>query len=129
MANNVAPIQDLALGTQDATTKVVTGVTTGQSKIYSKAGAGIISVALRSTDTTSGGTIVIEECLVMPGEVEYAGTWSAMQTVSASSFTGGAQKVYHFSESAYGQIRIRISSDITGGGKVAAIIATQGSGS
>lgn len=126
--NNVAPIQSLALGTQDATTKVVTGVTTGKSVIFSKAGAGIITVALRSTGTTSGGAISIEECMVMPGEVEYDGTWSVMQSVNASSFTGGAQVCYHFSESAFGLIRLRISSDITGGGKVSAILATQGSG-
>jgi len=81
-----------------------------------------VTIALQSTGTTSGGTLSIEEAYwkdldgAGPDPV-YAGTWSVIQAVSASSFTGGAQLVVHVLGSVWA-LRVRISSDITGGGTV-----------
>jgi len=77
------------------------------------------TVVLQSTGTTSGGTVIIEEAYYDPNGPTYAGTWSQLQSVAASSFTGGAQIAYHFTGS-FWAVRVRISADITGGGSVSA---------
>lgn len=124
----------LLLGTEvtyDATTAVVptyaiTGVTTGTSIPLDRINHGIISIYLRSIGTTSGGTILIEEADWGPNEGPYAGTWSQIASISASSFTGGAQLATHISDSAYGWVRVRISSSITGGGTITAVARSRG---
>lgn len=64
--------------------------------------------------TISGGTILLEEA----ESSSYSGTWSLLATVTASDLTGGKVKTLHVVESKYNSIRLRISSDITGGGTV-----------
>lgn len=78
-----------------------------------------------STGTTSGGTLLIEEADYDPTGPVYAGTWSTIATVLASSFTGGAQIAYHVSPNSYSFIRVRISGAITGGGSVAVTLKMQ----
>ena len=79
-----------------------------------------LTVSLQSNGTTSGGTISIEEARYDPAVLnglDYTGTWSVIQAVSASTFTGGAQVVVHVPGS-FWAVRARISSNITGGGSV-----------
>jgi hypothetical protein len=75
---------------------------------------------LTSVGTTSGGTVSLEEADWNPsGGTPYTGTWSVITTVNASTFTGGTQIAYHVAApGAFGFIRARISSAITGGGTV-----------
>lgn len=77
-----------------------------------------VTIVLQSSGTTSGGTVSIEESFT-DTEVQYAGTWSVIQSVSASDFTGTAQKVIHVTGSVW-DLRVRISGTITGGGSVTA---------
>lgn len=78
-----------------------------------------LTIVLQSTGTTSGGTIQFEEAYYDPNGLIYAGTWSALATaVSASSFTGGAQLVTHVINYSVWALRVRIATQITGGGSV-----------
>lgn len=80
-----------------------------------------VTIVLQSTGTTSGGTVVIEEAYYTPEDVPYTGTWSQIgSTVNASSFTGGAQLVLHVIGYSVWALRVRIATDITGGGSVSA---------
>lgn len=125
--NNVAPLDIVILGTISATDGSITGVTTGTSQPYRRTGAGIATIYFESVGTTSGGTLLIEEARVSAAG-GYGGTWSQIASVAASSFTGTAQLAYHIANCAYGAIRVRISSDITGSGTVIVYLVTQGAG-
>lgn len=99
------------------------GVATGTSEPVLRENDGILSFYFRSlgltaggSTTTSGGTLLIEEADWGPQENDFPGTWSTIQTVLASSFTGGVQLAIHIADCSYGFIRVRISSPITGGG-------------
>lgn len=81
----------------------------------------IISIYLRSIGTTSGGIVLIEEADWGPLEQTYSGTWSQVQSIAASTFTGGAQLAVHITAASYGWVRVRISSAITGGGTITAV--------
>lgn len=76
-----------------------------------------LTIFMLSTGTTSGGTISIEEAFWLPDTPVYAGTWSVITTVNASTFTGGASVVIH-APGSFWKVRARISSNITGGGTV-----------
>lgn len=118
MAAGVSPSRELLLGVENAD-GTVTGVTAlGTHAPLLREVQGIISFFFRSIGTTSGGTILIEEADWGPGEAPYSGTWSVVQTISASAFSGGAQLAVHITDSAYGWVRVRISSAITGGGSI-----------
>jgi len=85
------------------------------------------TVVLQSTGTTSGGNVTIEEAswgTKIDGTIQtdYTGTWSVIQTIAASTFTGGAQVFVHISPTAYSYFRVRISDAITGGGSVSAFL-------
>jgi hypothetical protein len=116
MPTNTGPFDVLLLGSTSAGT--VTGVTTGTSQPQQIRGLNA-TVYLRSVGTTSGGVVSLEEAHWFFDEKMYGGTWSVITTINASSFTGGAQLAYHLpSPCPYKYFRVRISSDITGGGKV-----------
>jgi hypothetical protein len=104
----------------------VTGVTTGTSQPILYNAHGIITFYFRSVGTTSGGTLLIEEADWDLNEHPYSGTWSQIGSVSASTFTGGAQLAQHLSDSSYGYLRVRISSTITGGGTVLVSMRSRG---
>lgn len=125
MAAGQAPSRVLLLGVENAD-GTVTGVTVGTSQPINREADGILSIILRSVGTTSGGTVLIEEADWGPLEQPYAGTWSLMATIAASSFTGGAEVVVHVSDSAFGWIRVRISAAITGGGSILASTRSRG---
>lgn len=81
-----------------------------------------VTVVLQSHGTTSGGAVTIEECYFADDANPYAGTWSVIgSAVNASSFTGGAQSVIHIIGYSIWALRVRISSDITGGGSVTVV--------
>lgn len=128
MAAGQAPDRAWLLGsvTVAAGAVTVTGVTAGTSQPVLSAAQGIIAFYFRSVGTTSGGTLLVEEADWDEQEQVYSGTWSVMTTISASSFTGGAQLAYHPSDSAYGWVRVRISSAITGGGTVLVSVRRRG---
>lgn len=116
------PSQILLLGTLNAD-GTYTGATTGTSVPIDVRGFDELVFTFESVGTTSGGTLLIEEAS-RPG---YTGTWSQMQSVAASDFTGTVQKAYHFSPNAYAIVRVRISSTITGGGTALVFLNRQGS--
>ncbi len=124
MPSQVTNTRILLLGTEVA--GIVAGVTTGTSRPIDMSLHGIVSVYLRSIGTTSGGTILIEEADYTEATQVYSGTWSQVATISANSFTGGAQTCNHISDAAYGFLRVRISSDITGGGWITAVLRSRG---
>lgn len=78
-----------------------------------------LTIVLQSTDTTSGGAVQIEEAYFRDDENAYSGTWSPLgSAINASSFTGGAQQHVHIQNYSIWALRVRISSDITGGGSI-----------
>jgi hypothetical protein len=107
---------------------VVTGVTTGTSQPIDRASYPYSTLFFRSIGTTSGGVLLIEEADYDAdgGEQVYSGTWSTVQTINASSFTGTAQLAVHISPVSYGFFRVRISSAITGGGTVVVTLRSVG---
>ena len=70
-------------------------------------------IQVTGSGTITGGTIILEEAF----DPAYAGTWSQLASITASTLTGGVIQNYHFLGSLVA-VRARISSDITGGGKI-----------
>lgn len=64
--------------------------------------------------TISAGTVVIESAHAS----DYAGTWNELDSIDASTLTGGKLYGNTFPHVPGGFVRARISSDITGGGNV-----------
>ena len=64
--------------------------------------------------TIGGGTVVIESAHAHA----YAGTWNELDSVDASTLTGGALYGNTFPHVPGGFVRARISSNITGGGTI-----------
>ena len=126
MPAQVTNIRVLLLGTEPSATDIPVGVTTGVSIPVSMALHGIVAFYFTSIGTTSGGTILIEESDFTEKTQTYGGTWSQVASILASSFTGGAQIAYHISDCAYGYLRVRISSAITGGGSITAVMRSRG---
>ncbi len=120
------PRRVLLLGTENSDGSV-TGVTaTIASQPIFAEGRGLETIFLRSVGTTSGGTVLVEEADWGPLETPYSGTWSTLQTILASAFTGGAQLAYHPPVGSFRYIRVRISSAITGGGSILASLSDMG---
>jgi hypothetical protein len=92
--------------------------TAGTSAPIRAEGRQLISFYFVSTGTTSSGTFLIEEAYYPPDEPVYAGTWSLIQTVLASAFTGGAQIAYHLNPTALASFRVRQTVNVGGGGSV-----------
>lgn len=103
---------------------LLTGVTTGVSLPVLVADYPYISIFYSSTGTTSGGAVVFEEADFSPEDSDpiYGGTWSAIETRNASTFSGTIALAYHASPAAYAWVRVRVSSDITGGGTIKVVL-------
>lgn len=99
---------------------LLSAVTTGTSAAIDASDFESMTFYLVSTGTTSSGTVILEEADWDPhGGTPYSGTWSAIATINASTFTGGAQVGYHVqAPTAYGFVRARIGTSIGGGGTV-----------
>jgi hypothetical protein len=70
--------------------------------------------------TITGGTVVVEEM----ADKDYAGTWVAIQTITASASLNNAAVVVRVAGSVQ-FVRARISGTITGGGVVNAVALGQ----
>ena len=104
----------------------LSAVTTGTGTAVNVIGREAIAVYITGTGTTSAGVITIEEADWDPVTAStYAGTWASLTTVMASSVTGGAQTVYHVPLGAYRFIRARVSTNVTGGGNVSAVVVAR----
>lgn len=78
------------------------------------------------TGTTTGGTVLLETADYDPKvDPVYAGTWSTIQSIDPNDFTGLKTKAYFISPNAYSALRVRISSAITGGGTIKAVVIMQ----
>lgn len=126
MPSQVTQSRILLLGAEPSSTGIPVGVTTGTSRPIDMSLHGIISIYLRSIGVTSGGTILIEEADYTETTQPYSGTWSQVATIAASTFSAGAQMASHIADAAYGFLRVRISSDITGGGSITAVLRSRG---
>jgi hypothetical protein len=117
MSAGAAPTRVLLLGTDTAGTYA--GVTAGTSQYVFPKGHELITFYFQSVGTTSGGTVLIEEADFDPAtDKGYEGTWSQVASVSASTFTGTVMLAQHYGPNAWGAVRVRISSAITGGGNI-----------
>lgn len=97
--------------------------TTGTSGSQACHGFSNLTIYVDGQGTISGGTLVIEEAWWNAArENTYAGTWSQIGTVDLTDVSGGAQLAYHAGGSggsfAYANVRVRVSSDVTGGGTI-----------
>lgn len=109
----------LAPEIQEVLTAVSLATGTGTSRPIKVHGRDEVVIYFQSNGTTSGGTLVIEEASYPDTGPVYSGTWSTIgSAINASSFTGTAQIAYHISPNSYDYIRVRIATDITGGGTV-----------
>lgn len=119
-----APSRVLLLGTSSG--GVVSGVTSGTSPSINRVGQNELSLYVRGIGTITGGTLLIEEADYGDDEAPYSGTWSQLTSIACSDVTGGAQKGVHLSVGAYGYLRARISSAVTGGGTIAVVMLSDG---
>lgn len=119
-----APSRVLLLGTSSG--GVVSGVTSGMSQAINRLGQEEVSLYVRGIGTISGGTLLIEEADYGDDEAPYSGTWSQLASIACSDVTGGAQKGVHLTLGAYGYLRARISSNVTGGGSIAVVMLSDG---
>lgn len=127
MSTNVSPQDVMLFGTANSDgsfTGVTTDETTHQPIVPGQHQT--VAIVLISNGTTSGGNITIEEAFWTDKQMPYSGTWSTIQTVAASSLTGGAQKMVHVvGNNALFPVRVRISDAITGGGGISAALRYQ----
>lgn len=125
MPAQVTDSRVLLLGTYNSD-GTVTGVTSGTSIPVPRPLDGILKFYMRGVGTIGGGTILIEEADWGPQEAPYSGTWSQLGSVSGTAITANAQQAVAISDSAYGHVRVRISSAITGGGSVLVTMRSRG---
>lgn len=118
-----SPDTRVLLGTANAD-GTFTGVTTGTSTGLDAGQSDQLTIAVIGNGTIASGVVTIEEAYQVPGTT-YAGTWSALTTVTASALTGGAQQVIHVSPTAGFVTRARISTPIGGGGGVTVVVKEQ----
>lgn len=117
MSSGAAPARIYLLGS--STQGVITGVTNATSPPVFTRSHELLAFYLTSIGTTSGGTVLLEEADWDEGqEKPYAGTWSQITSIAASTFTGTVTLAYHVGPNCYGAVRARISSAITGGGTI-----------
>ena len=90
--------------------------TTGTGLAVDCYGRVAVSVYMVGAGTTSGGTIIIEEA----PEATIGGTWSQLASLNASDVNSNKIQAtgLPLTPGAYGYVRARISSDITGGGTI-----------
>lgn len=91
-----------------------TAATTGTGTAISFHDCRQTSWEVQGTGVISAGTVKIETNDIAQ---DYSGTWHELDSIDASTLTGGA--VYHNTyPGPLGWVRSRISSNITGGGNV-----------
>jgi hypothetical protein len=121
---NSTPKRVTVLGTDNGD-GTITGVTSGTSLIVDLTFWSTLTIWIRGVGTIGGGTLITEEADMTPAEQlenTYNGTWSQLQSQAASAVTGGAQIAIHIGPNSYRFVRVRISSNITGGGTVYVVV-------
>lgn len=118
-----SPIATVLLGTANAD-GTFTGVTSGTSAGLDPGQSDQVTFAVIGNGTIAGGTVVLEEAYQVAGTT-YAGTWSTLTTVTASSLTGNAQQVIHYTPNAMMTVRARIGTSISGGGGITVVCKVQ----
>lgn len=98
----------------DSQAESLAAATTGTGRALAFHECRQITWTVEGAGTISGGTVVIETA----DQIGYAGTWAELDSITASTLSGGASYVNTFPTSGSGFVRGRISSDITGGGDV-----------
>ena len=88
-------------------------VTTGTGTAVDVGNGNYVTFYVSGAGTITSGTIILEEADTQT----YAGTWSQLATISASTLSGGVAQAFHFT-GALAWVRARISSNIVGGGTV-----------
>ena len=85
-----------------------------------------IAIFFIGVDTISSGVVTIEEATFnanpQSGPLGYTGTWSTIQTYTATGVSGGKQEAVHLQVSCYAWIRTRISTAIGGGGNISSVL-------
>lgn len=94
--------------------KSLDAATTGTGTVVAFNDCRQIFWTVEGAGTISGGTVVIESA----ASADYAGTWNELDSVTASSLTGGAAYTNTTPATGGGFVRARITFDITGGGSV-----------
>lgn len=115
MSLNTSPQDTMLLGTANSD-GTFTGVTSGTSVALPPSPHDSYLIAVIGNGTISGGTLLIEEAFWTDRQMPYSGTWSQVYSVTASGVSGGAQQHIHIAPNANAYRRVRISSNITGGG-------------
>ena len=90
-----------------------------------------VTVYVIGTGTISDGVLTLEEATYdFDQDGTYAGTWSAIDTVDCTSVSGGAQFAYHVGGPgglfAFDWIRARITTAVSGGGAISAVLVATG---
>jgi hypothetical protein len=90
------------------------GVTTGTGRAIAFNDCRQVNWLLIGSGTIDGGTVVVESAHIQ----DFSGTWNELDSIDASTLTGGKLYGNTYPMPPGGFLRIRISSDITGGGTV-----------
>lgn len=92
------------------------------SSTFSAGGLRKIVIYLDGTGTINAGVITVEEA----HDDAYAGTWSLIDDTNATDLSAGKEVAVHLPEAGYGYVRVRISTEVGGGGSVTARVIAQG---
>ncbi len=98
----------------DSASISLNAVTTGTGTAIAFNDGRQVNWLVEGAGTIGAGTVVIESAHAHA----YAGTWNELDSVDASTLTGGALYGNTFPHVPGGFVRARISSNITGGGSV-----------
>ena len=122
----IAPKTQILIGAYSSTAgtdaTAISGLTTGASAPFDASAIDELTFYFEGIGTITGGTVLIEEA----SRASYTGSWSLVQTITATALSGGAQLANAVPVRAYAVLRVRISSAITGGGSVAVTLQTRG---
>lgn len=113
-----APFRAIMLGSTDATTGTVTGVTTGTSKPFDMQGWSVPTIYLLASAALSEGTLIIEEADFDPTLRSFGSlAWSniATRTLATDFTSAGGWEAIHLAQSAYSYLRVRIGATVVGG--------------
>jgi hypothetical protein len=120
----VGPLRVKLLGDATAGTFVTSG-TSVPVDIHCKAAPAFYVRA--DGGTISAGVVTFEEADWDEQEMIYSGTWSSIGTLDVTALsTVTGQAVVHLQVSDYAYIRARISTALTGGGKINVTLRARG---
>lgn len=121
----VAPTSSVILGSLSSTAgtdaSAISAVTTGTSKPFDMSMLDQACFYFEGVGTITSGTILIEEA----SRETYTGTWSTVQTITASALSGGQQLANRIPQGAYAFVRVRISVAIGGSANQGVIVTLQ----